>query len=765
MNIANGLTNLMQWNSISKKMVTNLYLYSEKSLRSVIIMSIFISYVLSYTSVGSSIYLWGLVIILFSLYRLFHAYKFKKDPEKYSLKKWYYIFVFEAIALALLVNIVSLFVLPEVEQNYQLFIMVMFLGMSGGAIHSLSPDYRLSFIYQVLVLIPVTIMLILQDHILNYYVSTIVLVYFMTQLNIIKQEHEQKKDLLIKEKEIEKVQVLLKEKQNRLEYFFEEHPLAVMAYDTELIVTDCNAEAVNLFKNKNLIGLDLHNLKDKRPIETIERSLTHGAQVYKGPYHTLTNLDLWVEVKCLPVMDSTNRVTGGILMIENKTKEIHAYQELEYQAYHDTLTSLPNRRGFMRFIEDMIHKELHQTHYSLLFYIDLNRFKHINDSLGHTVGDKLLIEVSKRLLKNIDAASSLSRLGGDEFLIVIPFISDNKGTAVREANNFALEIQELIGEVFDIENIRLYIKASIGVVCIDPGTSHIEEIVRQADISMYEAKEYEENKHISFYNSRMDSKRKNDFALQQDLVYGLKDNQFKLYFQPIVDIKDNKVCAAEALIRWHHPTKGLITPDDFIHLAIDSGAIMDIDWWVIDAVCKQIDEWKRKKTWKLEYISFNLNAQELLRNDFIHNFMAKLSEYSVEKNDVKIEVTETNIIDNFEDSQEVISILHKYGVRCAIDDFGTGYSSLSYLKKLSFNTLKIDREFIQDIDEKDENMLLMKNIISIGKQFNYDIVVEGIEDEKQKDVIASIDNELLYQGYLFSVPLIAGVFEEKFLHN
>ncbi|WP_309496243.1 EAL domain-containing protein [Sulfurovum sp.] len=765
MKIIDYILNFTRWGIIDKEMVKNLYLYSEKSLLSVIVITLLVLVVLSGTSLGEILYYWGAAIILFSLYRLSHAIQFKKDPERYSLEKWHKIFIIDAIFLVLLANILALLMLPQVEQIYQLFILIVFLGLSGGSVQSLSPDYKLSLLYQGLALIPVAIMLILQGHELNYYAALIVPVYFMTQLNIIRQEHKQVQNLLKKEQEIVSVEKLLEEKQNRLEYFFTEHPLAVMSYDIDLIVTDCNIEAVNLFDNKNLLGLDLHDLKDDRPLEAIRKSLTQGSQVYRGPYHSLEGIDLWIEIKCLPVMDSTNKVTGGIVIIENKTKEYKAYQDLEYHAYHDTLTSLPNRRGFMHFIDNMIHDELHETHNSLLFYIDLNRFKHINDSLGHTVGDQLLIEVSRRLKENIDTSSSLSRLGGDEFIIVIPFISNNKATAKRYANNFALKIQELIREVFVVENMRLYIKASIGIVNIEPGSNDIEEIVRQADISMYEAKEHGQNEYISFYNTALDIERKNVFSLQHDLVYGLKNDQFKLHFQPIVNIKDDTVYGAEALIRWHHPTKGLVAPDEFIPLAVESGAIMDIDWWVIDTVCKQIGQWKKDNIWKLHYVSFNLNAHELLRTDFVHNFLAKLAEYNVEKNDIKIEITETSLVDNFEDSHDVISILHQYGVRCAIDDFGTGYSSLAYLKRLSFNTLKIDREFIRDIDDENEDTLLMRNIISIGKQFNYDIVVEGVEEEKQRETIASIDDDLLYQGYLFSPAINVEAFESKFLKD
>jgi EAL domain-containing protein (putative c-di-GMP-specific phosphodiesterase class I) len=297
---------------------------------------------------------------------------------------------------------------------------------------------------------------------------------------------------------------------------------------------------------------------------------------------------------------------------------------------------------------------------------------------------------------------------------------------------------------------------------IEPKYQNIEEIIRHADITMYHAKN--SNGNISYYNVELDKKQKELFGLQHDLAYAVDKNQFDLFYQPIVTIKDEKLYSAEALIRWNHPEKGLLTPDAFIPLAIKAGLLSKITWWVLDEVCQHIAEWKKFGLWSLEYVSINVNAQQLIENNFADEFLKKLELYGLETKDIVVEITERSLIDNFDSTQNVINSLREHGVRCAIDDFGVGYSSLSYLKKLSFHTLKIDREFIKDIESNPKELLLVSTILDIGRQFNYNIVIEGVEDKKQKDLLLGLDEGLSYQGYYFSKALHADEFREKFLY-
>ncbi len=320
----------------------------------------------------------------------------------------------------------------------------------------------------------------------------------------------------------------------------------------------------------------------------------------------------------------------------------------------------------------------------------LNQFKSINDSLGHAVGDEVLLIVSKRLRKLIDDKSIASRLGGDEFIIVIPHVSEDKDIANKKAQEFSRELQDIFIEPFIIKEMQLHIKSSIGIVLMEPSYTDTDEIIRHADLSMYKAKIA--NDHVSYYDASLDEQQKDLFLLQHDLAHAIEKNQFELFFQPIVTINKDKLFSAEALIRWKHPTKGLLSPADFIPLALKAGLLSQVTWWVLDNVCQHISQWKKEDRWKLKYVSINVNAHQFVEHNFVTEFLRRLKVHGLETKDIMVEITERSLIDNFYNTQGIINELRRKGVKCAVDDFGIGYSSLSYLKKLSFNTLKIDRD-------------------------------------------------------------------------
>ena len=434
---------------------------------------------------------------------------------------------------------------------------------------------------------------------------------------------------------------------------------------------------------------------------------------------------------------------------------------------HDVLTGLLNRRGFTQYMDNLVKKIEHETYYSILFFLDLDEFKAINDSLGHEIGDKVLLSVSERLIKalkreeTVKKEATVSRLGGDEFIIVIPFISKDKSVVEAGAKIYAEVIKNLFKEPYIINNMPLHMKASIGIVMIEPNYTNTIEIIRHADLSMYQAKST--NNHISYYDESLDKKQKELFLLQQELAYATDKNQLELFLQPIVKMKNEKLLSAELLIRWNHPSRGLLAPQEFIPLVIKAGLLSKITWWIIDKVCEQIVQWKSNEQWKLNYVSININAEQLIEKNFSNEFLSKLKTNGISTSEMVLEITERSLIDNFVNTQGVITELRNHGVKCAIDDFGIGYSSLSYLKKLSFDILKIDREFVKDLGQKPKEIALIKTILDIGRQFNYNIVIEGIDKEEQKNLLLEIDEDLEYQGYYLSKPLHVDAFTKKFL--
>lgn len=304
--------------------------------------------------------------------------------------------------------------------------------------------------------------------------------------------------------------------------------------------------------------------------------------------------------------------------------------------------------------------------------------------------------------------------------------------------------------------------SSIGIVLIEPKSDDTEQIIRKADMAMYQTKREGLN-NIRFYDHTLDVEQQELTNLQHDLKFAINNNQLELYYQPIVDIRTDKLNAIEALLRWNHPIKGLIMPDMFIPMATESGLITKVGWWVAKEVCRQLATWQSKNLNNYDYISININARQLNEANFTSQLYNCIKDGGVEPSLLKLELTETTLLDNYSNTRLIIKRLSKKGIECSIDDFGTGYSSLSYLKKFSFKVLKIDKVFIQEMMTNEDSKELIKSIISIGKQFNYKIVIEGVEREEQREKLIELDRNIFYQGFLLSKAIPAKEFEEKFL--
>ena len=758
----NMLSKLFHYKHIDESMVARLYALSQKSLIALMFFPIVLVYYL-YPTLGITIIIWWTIFMSLSFVRLYLAYIRKNELIKLQLLTWYKLFVIASFSTATLFSLlgsIGLFYLDEVQQ---MLVVTSLIGLSAGSMSSLFPDIRIVIGYTAIILIPTVVSLLLIGSSIHVILALLVAIYFITQIIIILNTYKQNSELEKRQEEIYEEQLKLLKKEEALDYFFDQAPIGIFSYDMDLKVTDTNQAFLDLFslERGEMIGTDLNTLPDKSPLPVLRNSL-HKAESYSGPYTSIKGYDLWVEAQCFPVHNYDEDIVGGICLIDNKTKEHEALKEIKYLASHDSLTSLLNRRGLREYVNDFMQKEEHKYLYSLIVYLDLNKFKHINDSLGHKAGDKLLIAVSERLKISIKKTCLLSRFGGDEFIVVSPFVADNIDDAKRESTACIERIQKAFTEPFLIDAMKLSIKTSMGIVVIEPNNVNIDEIIRFADIAMYQAKRTTSD-HISYYDTDLDAERKRIFTLQHGLRSASEKNELKVYLQPLVSMKSDELFAAESLLRWEHPTLGFLSPMEFIPIAIETGLISELTWWLIEEVCKYIHDLKQKELWNLNYISINVNAKQLLLKNFVDQFLDMLSKYGLSSSAILIEITERSIIDNFEDTQEVIDILHKEGIKCAIDDFGIGYSSLSYLKKLSFDTLKIDMEFIKDIEANSEDIALVRTILEIGKHFHYHIVVEGIEDEKQKELLLAIDEDLVYQGFLFSKPIEIDTFTEKYL--
>ncbi len=599
----------------------------------------------------------------------------------------------------------------------------------------------------------------------SYLLQILLTIFYFLILSIIKEINKLLNETYTIQRRYHLAKEQLATKEKKLTAFLKQAPIGIFYYDHNLNIIRYNSMFKKLLGlDKNLKTFNLNNLKDKKVIDTLKYVLVNSSQKETIGSFNISFQDnpIWIELTCSSLHDDNDEIIGGIGTIEDKSIEHKAYEKINYISLHDALTNLPNRRSYQTYMKELIEKVEHIDYYSFLFYMDLNHFKQINDTFGHIVGDKLLLEVASRLkILEIDK-KFLSRIGGDEFIMIIPFYTKELRVAKVEAKNIALKIKEIFKEAFHIEGLDLYMTTSIGIVLIEPNANNTEQIIRQADMAMYQTKREGLN-NIRFYDHSLDLQQQELTSLQHDLKFAIENNELELYYQPIVSISNNTLNAVEALIRWNHPTKGLIMPDKFIPMATESGLITKVGWWVAKEACRQLYVWKNAHIINFEYVSININARQLNEINFVEQLDECIRKGEISPSLIKLDLTETTLLDNFTKTQEIIQNLKDKGIECSIDDFGTGYSSLSYLKKIAFKVLKIDKVFINDILTNEDSQELVKSIIAIGKQFNYKIIIEGIENEQQREQLLQIDDSIYYQGYLCSKAIPAKEFEQKFL--
>jgi diguanylate cyclase (GGDEF)-like protein/PAS domain S-box-containing protein len=426
-------------------------------------------------------------------------------------------------------------------------------------------------------------------------------------------------------------------------------------------------------------------------------------------------------------------------------------------AFYDPLTALPNRRLLNDRMQLAITNSNRSLHYGAVMMIDLDHFKFINDTMGHAVGDLLLIELAQCLKTCIREGDTVARLGGDEFVIMLEILSKDATQAALHAEMLAQKILKAASEPFLINGKELHCTLSIGVSMFSMPAISCEEMLKRADVAMYQAKSAGRNG-ISFYDPCLHHALEARLALLSELHHALPDDQLQLYYQAQVDSAYN-IIGAEVLLRWQHPQRGLVSPDEFIALAEESGLIVPIGMWVLMTACMQLKLWELTPATAHMAIAVNVSAKQFGQTDFVEQVCAILDETGAKASLLKIELTESLMLVDTVKTIEKMQSLKLLGIRFSIDDFGTGYSSLSYLKKLPISQLKIDRSFVYEIDINQSDAIIAKTIIGMADSFGFNVIAEGVETEAQRACLES-HGCFTYQGYLFSKPLPLSEFEQ-----
>ncbi|MDD1611039.1 MAG: EAL domain-containing protein [Methylococcaceae bacterium] len=448
-----------------------------------------------------------------------------------------------------------------------------------------------------------------------------------------------------------------------------------------------------------------------------------------------------------------------VAIFSDSTERKIAESRIHFMAYYDALTSLANRALLYERLNGVIEKSLHNKDLFAVMMLDLDHFKVINDSLGHKAGDELLKEIATRLLSCTRKEDTVARLGGDEFVILLTHLGKNRDQAAQNITKVAEKVRNIVAESVMIEGRDLKITVSIGIVIHQNSDDDATHLIKNADNALYHAKDLGRD-NFQFYTENMKITADFRLAVENELRYALEYSQLELYYQPQVTIADNRICGAEALLRWHHPEKGMISPASFIPIAEQTGLIILIGTWAMKTVCLQIAEWNRVKPANpIDYIAINVSPRQFIQQNFVELVINTINETGINPNQLELELTEGILIRNIDDTLEKLQALKAFGVRIAIDDFGTGYSSLNYIKRFPLDVLKVDKSFIDTVTTDANDAAIVQTIITLAKSLQIRVMAEGVETEEQLAFLR-LKNCDAFQGYLCSYP----VTKEAFLH-
>jgi len=517
-------------------------------------------------------------------------------------------------------------------------------------------------------------------------------------------------------------------------------------------------------------GYDSDEIVGKRP--SILKSGRHDREFYAAMWETINRTGGWAGeiwdrrkdgsiypkwLNIVAVKNPKGEVTNYIGTHTDISARKQAEEKINALAYFDQLTGLPNRTLLVDRLNQVLSASSRTGAYGALLFIDLDNFKTINDTLGHDTGDELLKLVADRLNACVRAGDTVARLGGDEFILMLAGLSALERGAASQVDAVGEKILELLNLPFQLHKTQSRCTPSIGVALFRGQGNTVDELLKQADIAMYKSKAAGRNA-IHFFDPEMESAMVQRAELEADLRGSLENDHFVIFYQPQV-MNEKTLSGAEALVRWKHPSRGMVSPADFIPLAEETGLILPLGIWVLETACKQLATWADQPRMSGLRIAVNISAHQIRQPNFVELVLNIVNETGANPNRLKLELTESLMVENIQDIIEKMEALNAAGVTFSLDDFGTGYSSLSYLKLLPLKQLKIDQSFVRDVLTDPNDAAIARTVVSLGESLGLDVIAEGVETKLQRDFLAKIGCHA-YQGYFFSRPLPLEAFEE-----
>ena len=560
------------------------------------------------------------------------------------------------------------------------------------------------------------------------------------------------------------IEILLRESEERFHSAFD---LAVIgmtlvAVDGRFLQVNSSLSKIFGYSEQELLTMNLHTLTHDRECNKVLDHHLHQLSSDELPsflievecFHKIVGKRVWALLSGSLVRNTAGEPQYFIIQIQDITDRKYIEEQLIYIASHDPLTGLLNRQQFHdRLAETLASTRRHGTKLALMF-LDLDRFKLINDTLGHRIGDLLLEAVAERLKSSVRTNDILARLGGDEFIVLLSDIDH-----IDDVARIAQKTIELITQPFTIEGNDIVINASIGISIYPDDGENGQMLMMNADSAMYLAKELGKNNY-QFYTLAMTERSLERLTIERGLRHALTNHELELHYQPKIDLTNRRAVSVEALVRWQHPEWGLVNPARFIVVAEETGLIVPIGIWVLRTACRQAKAWQDNQG-LFTQVAVNVSARQFLENDLFQTVKTVLVETGLDPSALELEITESAVMQDPERTLQVLHQLYKLGVRLSIDDFGTGYSSLTYLKRFPVHSVKIDRSFVQNIPNDKGSTTLVRAIIALAHELELSVTAEGVETEQQLAFLKTQECDCL-QGYLFSKPATAEQLQNDF---
>ncbi len=530
--------------------------------------------------------------------------------------------------------------------------------------------------------------------------------------------------------------------------------VCLQSVDGRYLYLSPSCQSVLGFQPDELLNTSIYDLIHPEDLQhgrlTISADLQPGAPPLVYRIRRKSNDYIWLETIAQAVRDSEGRTIQFVTTSRDVTARVLAEERLTYTALHDALTALPNRVLFMERVELAVRRlKRHEGYAFAVLFIDLDRFKLVNDSLGHAIGDALLVAIARLLESLVRDVDTVARLGGDEFTLLLDEIDD-----FTDALKVAQRILECLQTPLQVEGHTVFTTASIGIVFSSAEYQHGSELLRDADLAMYRAKGAGRSRY-EIFDKAMHAEVLHLLKLENDLRQGLQKQEFLLYYQPIVELTSGQLRGFEALVRWNQPDRGLVSPNQFIPVAEDSGLIVPLGAWILRQACQQMRTWQASFPCAADlFMSVNLASQQIREPGFLNYLDQVLAQTHLAPHSLKLEITESTLLEGTEQIMMTLTHIRDRHIQLSIDDFGTGYSSLSYLHRFPINTLKVDRSFINQIQNSADRLGIVKAIVMLAQTLGMDVVAEGIETSEQFNYLRLLQCEL-GQGYFFAPPLEA----------